>query len=282
MDKTDFTRFLTVYRHYTEGKKVDSIEFKLSVQDMINGSIHVTDLQLQDGQQVTGQTYNTKAIMGNERFTIDETYNEVGGYENIYQGDQPQVFSDMKQRFFNLVGRGFETVAVPNVFHEDFRKELLTTGLDLTLWPKNDYDFLRISTFYGGQLEDRDRTYQDDRLIDNPLNTRYTREFCFNGGQVGDEIKLLASQQQALKNGQQVPLGVQQFHVGHETDFSGQQERYYQNRQRFMALPIGSTRINIQFMKRVNDGDLEYMIDDGIGFHGLAEFTQWSWGNSKL
>lgn len=281
MDKSDFTRYLTVYQHYAEGKKVESVELKVSAENVKRGTIHITDLQLQEGQKVTGHVVNTQDMMNLERFTIDESYNAVSG-DNNYLGDEPQTFSNMKNRFFNIVGRGFETIAIPNVYHEDFRKELLTTGLDLTIYPKNDYDFLRVSTFYGGEVEDENKTYQDESLADNPLNSRYTREFCFAGGNVGDEIKIFASEHSASVNGNPVPLGVQRFPVGQEETWEGVEQVEYVNRQRFMALPIGATRIKIEFMRLVSDEGLQYMVDDGIGFYGLAEFTQWTWGGSKL
>lgn len=282
MAKSDFTRFFTVYRHYAEDKKVKSIELTVSANDIRKGRLYLTDLQLQNGSQATGQIINTREMMKLERFTIDETKNAVNSLPNRYLGDEPRVYSDMKNRFFNIVGRGFETIVIPNVYHEDFTKELLTTGLDLTIYPKNDYDFLRVSTFYGGELEDNQKTYQDESLAENPLNSRYTREFCFEGGKVGDEIKLSTSGQFASVNGNRVPLGVQRFDVGQEETWEGTERVIYENRQRFMALPIGATRIKIEFMRLEKDGNLEYMVDGGIGFYGLAEFTQWTWGGSRL
>ncbi|WP_373896390.1 hypothetical protein [Virgibacillus sp. CBA3643] len=279
--KDDFTRFFTLYRHYSD-KKVESVELKVSAEDVRQGEIYVTDLQLQEGNQATGEIPNTRDVLKLETFNIDEKQNAVSG-GNVYQGDEPQVFTDKTKRFFNVMGRGFETIAIPNVFHEDYRKELLTTGLDLTLWPKDDYDFLRVSTFYGGTVEDDNKkTYTDETLSENPLNKRYTREFCFSGGNVGDEIKINASGQYASVNGNLVPLGVQRFDVGQESDYNGSYTVQYKNRQRFMALPVGATRIKIDFMKKEQQEDLIYMVNGGIGFHGLAEFTQWSWGASKF
>lgn len=280
MDKDDFTRYFTVFRHYSD-KKVKSIELKVSSEDIEKGEIRITDLQLQEGSQVTGEIPSTMDLLKKVKFTIDESHNAVSGVENVYLGDEPRTYRDMERRFFNIMGRGFETISIPNVFHEDYRKEILTTGLDLTLYPKDDYDFLRVATFYGGLIEDEyERTYQS--IADNPLNYRYTREFCFAGGKAGDKIKIVASEQYASVNGKKVPLGVQKFNVGQEETWDGLKTVYYVNRQRFMALPVGATRIKIQFMKRMKDGNLEYMADDGIGFNGLAEFTQWSWGVSKF
>lgn len=281
MDKDEFTRYFSVHRLYS-GKKVSSIEMKLSAENINAGEIVITDLQLQEGDQATGTIPNTRDFFNKVYFNIDETHNATS-HENIYEGDDPMVFTNMENRFFNVMGRGFETITIPNVFHEDYRVPILTTGLDLTLYPKDDYDFLRISTFYGGHIENQyERTYQDDSLAENPLNYRYTREFCFSGGRTGDEIKILASQQKASVNGNAVPLGIRRFDVGEEITYAGIQPVYYRNRQRFMMLPLGATRVKIEFMKKESKDGLAYMIDDGIGFHGLAQFNQWTWGVSKI
>lgn len=278
MDKDEFTRYLTVHRHYSD-KSVQEVEVKLVADDITGGELRITDIQLQEGSQPTGIFPATEEILRRLDFTIDETYNATSG-ENVYEGEQPSQYQ-MNKRFFNVIGRGFETIAIPNVYHEDVLEDVLTTGLDLTLYPKDDYDFLRISTFYGGEVGSETKTYKNDSLVDNPLNKRYTREFCFSGGNAGDEIKLLSSEQKARINGTVIPLGVRRFNVGQEEEYSEIKEAIYQNRQRFMALPVGATRIKIEFMKIKNDDNLVYMTDDEIGFQGLAEFTQWSWGVSK-
>jgi len=280
MDKDMFTRYLTIFRHYND-KKVEEIEFKLVAENVEQGELRVTDVQLQEGSEVTGTVPATQDILKLVRFTIDETTNRVSTRENVYKGQEPRIFNDLTHRFFNVVGRGFETIAVPNVYHEDVREDILTTGLDLTLIPKNDYDFLRIATLYGGVVEREDRTYQHDSLVDNPLNKRYTKEFCFSGGKARDEIKLLSSEQRATVNGSPVPLGVQRFNVGVDEQWGETRQVVYTNRQRFMALPAGATRIKVEFMRLEQDGNLQYMVDDGIGFQGLAEFSQWTWGVSK-
>jgi hypothetical protein len=282
MNKDDWTRFFKGIRIYSD-KKVKSINLDFVVDQVESGEIRLTDLQLQEGQEVTGTIPATQDILSKKVFSIDETYNQVSGYENIYLGDQPRVY-DIQNRFFNIIGRGHETIAIPNVYHEDFTKELVTTGLDLTLYAKDNYDFLRVASFYGDLIdEEENKTYLDESLADHPLNFRYTREFCFSGGSAGDEIKIMASGQYGSVNGNKVPLGVQSFNVGKEVDeFGKKRVVYYKNRQRFMALPVGATRVKIEFYKRVIDGSLEYMVDDGIGFCGIAEFYQWSGGISKL
>lgn len=280
MAKDNFRRYFANHRLFNN-KKVKSIEIVLSVED-VEGTVNISDIQVQDGEMSTGEVPATQDMLDKVYFNIDETHNAVNDYQNVYLGEEPISYKDLDIRFFNLMGRGFETVAIPNVYHEDYREEILTTGLDLTLYAKDDYDFLRVSTFYGGELGRFDKTYQDEDLEDNPLNFRYTKEFCVDGGKVGDEIKILASRQRSYKNGKLLPLGVQNFNVGQEENWNGIEKVFYRNKQRFMALPVGAARINIQFMRLEKEGNKWYMIDDGIGFSGLAEFTQWSWGRSKF
>ena len=279
MDKSAFTRFLTIFRHNSD-KMVDEIELKLVADNVEDGELRLTDIQLQEGAEITGTVPATQDILKLVKFSIDETHNAVGGID-VYKGAQPNIYTNMTHRFFNVVGRGFDTIAVPNVYHEDAREEILTTGLDLTLTAKDNYDFLRIATFYGGVVEEEGRTYHNDSLVDNPLNRRFTREFCFPAGKRGDKIELLSSKQLAKVNGNVIPKGIQRFNVGQDDQWSEIKPAIYENRQRFMALPTGATRIRVEFMKLETDGDLQYMVDAGIGFQGLAEFTQWSWGVSK-
>ena len=279
MDKDAFTRYLTVFRHYSD-KMVDEIELKLVAENIEQGELRVTDVQLQEGSEVTGTVPATQDILKLVKFSIDETHSATGD-NDTYLGAAPTVYNNLTRRFFNVMGRGFETIAAPNVYHEDARFEIITTGLDLTLTAKDDYDFLRIATFYGGYVEEEEKTYTHDSLADNPLNKRYTREFCFSGGKRGDNIELLSSKQIARRNGVILPKGVQRFDVGIDNQYGELKPVIYKNRQRFMALPIGATRINIQFMKYEERDGMKYLVDDGIGFQGLAEFTQWTWGVSK-
>lgn len=291
MDKSSFTRYLKTHKHYSD-KKVKSIELKVAVENLEKGEVYITDLQLQDGSQVTGEIPNTREILKNQKFDIDESHNAVSSKPNVYLRQEPKLYENVRNRFFNIANRGHSVFVVPNVHFQDYRQELVTTGLDLTLYPKDDYDFLRISTNYGDFIQDEyERTYQNKNLANHPLNRRYTREFCFPGGKVGDEIKLSASSHSASINGKKVPLGVRQWNVGSFTDYDGKKNIYFKNRQRFMAIPWGSYRIRIEFYKRVKEDfendygeveTIEYMKDTGIGYWGFAEFTQWAEGVSKF
>lgn len=289
MDKDKFTRYLKTIRQYHKDKKVKSIEFKMAVEDLERGEVNVTDFQLQEGNRVTGSVPHTMEFLKNVRFGIDESHNAVSGYENVYKKQEPRKFENVRSRFFNFANRGHAVMVIPNVYHEDYRVNLLPTELDLTIIPKDDYDFLRVSTNFGALVEDYyNVTYNHDLLREHPLNYRYTKEFCFGAGKAGDKIELLTSKHIARVNGKGVPLGVQVFNVGRNV--YRDEEYTFKNRQRFMSLPWGSTRIRIEFYKLVyesfTDGitsiSVEHMKDAGIGYYGVAEFSQWVEGLSKF
>lgn len=291
MDKNEFTRFITTHRHYSD-KKVDSIEIKVSSEDLRNGEVRITDLQVQDGTHITGTIPNTREILSNQKFTIDESYNAVSSVPNHYEKEEPQIYENIKNRFFNFANRGHAVMAIPNVFHEDYREELVTSGIDLTIYPKDDYDLLRISTNYGSLIEEKsDRLYTHENLTDHPLNYRYTKEFCFPAGKAEDEIKLFASTQEASVNGRLEQLGITRIYAGYSQDFNDQEDIILRNKQRFMSLPWGSNRIRIEFYKLVEEEiesdfgeseSIEYLEDAGIGYWGIVEFTQWKLGRSRF
>ncbi|MED0662185.1 hypothetical protein [Geobacillus thermodenitrificans] len=282
MDKDKFTRYLKTIRHYHKDKKVKSIDLKFAAEGLIRGEIRVTDLQLQEDSQITGYVPNTREFFNLKRFSIDESHNAVSGYQNVYLKQEPRKFENVRNRFFNFANRGHAVMVIPNVYHEDYRVDLLPTGVDITIFPKDDYDFLRISTNYGAFIEGDGSTYDIEELASHPLNRRYTREFCFGAGKAGDKIELLSSKHIARVNGKAVPLGVQSFPVGFS--WIGDDKYTFKNRQRFMLLPWGSTRIRIEFYKLspITVGEsgqvLEIMKDMGIGYYGFVEFSQWVTG----
>ncbi|MGG3737243.1 hypothetical protein [Aeribacillus pallidus] len=266
MNKESWTRYLATLTKY-QRKKVSSIELEFVVENAEAGTVHLTDLQLQEGQQVTATIPNTKEFFSPKYGTLDESKTGVGG--DVYQGDQPRVFPNIKNRFYNIVGRGHEAIVIPNIYEDDFSQKLVTTAVDLTLYAKDDFDLLRISTNYGafptgyGEL-----TYEDEP--EHPLNKRYSREFFFEGGPAGSEIKLLASQNIATLNGQPANRASRTISVGNGI--------LKIKRQLFMGLPYGSNRIRIEFYRLVNGK----MQDVGIGYWGIAELIQWEEGKSKI
>lgn len=259
-------------------KKVSAVNFNV-VGSNFNGDLGITDMQLQAGSQVTAHNPNTSEMLEEQRFTIDENdfLDSVGN--PLKYGVQPKVYENINNRFFNFTARGSEVIALPNVLHEDYTQDLVSSALDLSITAKQDFDLVRISTNDGVLVPDRKYdSYDLPPLADHPLNYKYTREFYFGGGSAGDVISLKASEFRASLNDTELPL--QQGNV----TING--ERLEGIRQRFMLAPYGTFRLRIEFYKRVtealvwedeygeNEETVTYLKDVGIGFYGYAEFRQ--------
>lgn len=263
------------------GKKIKSIDYSLVAED-VSGSLQFTDLQLQEGRRISAHMPHTTEMMAPVEFNIDEfTFlNTVANPVKI--GVQPTIHQNVKNRFYNIVGRGHQVLAIPNVFHEDYTFPLVTTGLDLELYAKEDFDLLRIRTNDGGHMPGR--KYEGFPTLEHhPLNYKYTREFYFDGASAGDKIELKATIRAAIVEGINIPL------KKHEITINGFPMRI--DRQRFMLAPAGSFRLGIEFYKQVEEGlrndygeieTVKYLKDAGIGFYGIVEFNQWTYGVSKL
>ncbi|MED4126302.1 hypothetical protein P4641_20360 [Halalkalibacterium halodurans] len=266
MEKQDWTRFFTEVE-VEEGKKVDSIDFSF-VAEGFDGEIHVTDFQLQGGEQVTGTVPHISEILAHKYCVLDETavIHTVADPKEV-RGQQPQVFEGVKNRFYNIMGRGHEAITIPNIFETRFDQPTVTTVLDLTLKPKNHFDLLRISSNYGTRLEGWGIYENDDS---HPLNVRYSREFWIEGGRAGDEIRLFGSTGEATKNGQPLDRRARTIEIAGAS--------IPIKRQDFMSAPYGSFRVRIEFYTIVDD----ILRDTGVGYHGLAELIQWEFGRSKL
>jgi hypothetical protein len=256
MLRDDWTRYIYAL-NVDSNKKVVQLDFNLKVEDVV-GKFNVTDLQVQGGTQVTAHTPHTSEILERVKHGIDEKFFEYTVTDEVvHDGMQPRQFTGLKNRFYNIVGRGHEVLAFPNVFHEDYTEDLVTSALNIVLHPKNDYDLLRIRTNDGAYVENR---YNADPT--HPLNMKYTREFYFEGGKLGDEIKLEASIFSASLQGVNKPLAQGNLTFG----------SYAVNtRQRYMMAPWGSFRIGVEFYKLVGG----IYKDVGIGYWGYAEFEQY-------
>lgn len=276
-----FTRYLQVLQP-SEGKRVKSMDIKV-VAERFHGELVITDIMFQAGKQATAYIPNTAEILKLVEATINENDTAVGN--DVYQDYQPRIFPGVTNRFFNLVGRGHEVIVVPNVYHENHAEPIITTGLDFTIYPKNDYDLLRISTNFGTELE---YGVFSDVFEEYPLHWRYTREFYLDGASAGTEIKLHASTRTATVGGVPQPLGVRHIEVG---KVNGESRILTTPRQAFMVAPVGSYRIRVEFYKRVTEiiedewggtTQIEYMKDTGIGFQGVVEFTQYALGGGRI
>ena len=267
MNKESWTRYFAELTEF-QRKKVSSIDLEFVVENAEQGSVHITDLQLQEGQQATATIPNTAEWFKAKYGTLDETSTAVGG--DVYLGDQPRVFENVQNRFYNIVGRGHEVIVVPNIFETNFNEPTVTTVVDLTLYAKNEFDLLRISSNYGAlKTGYGEMVYEDEP--DHPLNKRYTREFIFDiPGGPGSEIKLLGTQRVATVDGKPANLASRTISVG--------DGKFPIKRQLFMGIPYGSNRIRIEFYKLV-DGKMQ---DTGIGFWGIAELFQWEEGRSRF
>ncbi|UDY80753.1 hypothetical protein [Geobacillus phage GR1] len=264
-----------------KSKRVKQIDYSLVAEDML-GTLHMTDLQLQEGSQISAHIPATQDILSPVEFNIDEWVFLNTVSNPVKRGTQPVYHEKVKNRFYNIVGRGHEVISIPNVFHEDYTFPLVTTGLDIELRAKEDFDLLRIRTNDGAHVPDR-KYSGIPSLEHHPLNYKYTREFYFDGGKAGEKIELKATIRAARVNGKDTPL------KQHEIIINGSPMKI--ERQRFMLAPEGSFRIGIEFYKQVEEemtndsGEKEvrrYLKDIGIGYYGIAELNQWTYGVSRL
>lgn len=267
--------------------KVDHVDMDVMVHDTTNRDdqnaevpFYFTDLQFQPGHQKTGWIPNTQEMMDRIEYDVDEwrKYNQ----DYIFRGVTPTQYPGMDHRIFNLLGRGHEVITLPNDLPEelfweldqieaqglDRPVEILSTGIDFTIIPKDDFELCRIATNVGSLLPEDQWVIPGDP--DHPLNTRYTREFYFDGG-VGSADSILevnASVMTARKNGTIIKTnGVKSIHAG------GITIPIYKNK--YHLIPRGSVRFRIEFF---GPG----LVDTGIGFGGTAKFKQWTYGVERI
>ncbi|WP_427036511.1 hypothetical protein [Cytobacillus pseudoceanisediminis] len=276
-------------------KKVVGVDFQIEVKDTVastNGvdrvPIYFTDIQFQAGNALTGWIPNTKELLDRLTWTHDE--NIYVATPNQFNRNPPQIYQNVEKRWFNIVGRGHRTIVIPNYYPEDWDVPILPTGIDLTIFPKEDFDALRISTNAGAVLPEEQQwykaeggIYQDIKskyeevtsenysgseerkeqeihnwenivqpLLDkHPIHTRYTREFWVDGAAAGSEIKVHATTRTATVNGNEVKI------VGErELDINGYKMPI--DRKKFLLAPQGSAAIRIEFYKQVERDIITY------------------------
>lgn len=279
-DLNKWNRFIhTVHLEKTE-KKVKEIELNL-IGENFEGEINFTDLQFQEGTSVSGTIPNTKEILQPVEFNIDENTFLRTVSNPVKRGTQPRNHENIKNRFYNVLGRGHEVISIPNVFHENYFNPIITTALDIELRAKSDFDLLRIRTNDGNLI--KGRQYSISQLENHPLNYKYTREFYLPGGKENEKIELKASINSAKIENKNISLKSGIINSG------GTELKI--EKQRFMLAPEGSFRLGIEFYKKVTesfvdeygmDHSVTYFKDVGIGFYGIVEFNQWTYGGSKL
>ena len=176
---SDWIRFFGTFAT-APNKKVSSVEFQLEAKDVVSTTngidsqpIHFTDVQFQSGQQLSGWIPNTRELMKHLSWTNDE--NENVALPAIFEGNQPIIREGLEKRWFNVVGRGAETFVIPNYFPEDNNIDILPSGIDLTLIPKEDFDLLRVSTSYGVMLPENEQYYKQDDGLYREIEAKYAQ-----------------------------------------------------------------------------------------------------------
>lgn len=300
----DWVRFHGTFAP-AEDKQVDSVEFQIAIDDAVirdvnnqNVPIFFTDVQFQPGNKLTGWVPGERELLSLLRYTDDEFKNRAT-VNDVYQGTQPQTRLNVEPRLYNLVGRGHTVITLPNYYPEDWTKEVLPTGVDFIIYPKEDFELMRISTNVGFPLPEEDWFYKEfmeqhwdndwvqETFAKHPLHYRYTREFWVSDGTAGSEIKIHASTRTATLNGNKIMIvGDRAFDW--DTGFS-----MPITVKRFMLAPKGSIRFRVEFYGRQKysldpkypgGSRIEgfYLGDAGIGFYGTAEFKQWTYGRARI
>ncbi|SCY88631.1 hypothetical protein [Alkaliphilus peptidifermentans] len=297
----DWVRYYGTFSPNATDKRVQHIDLEIVVSDAVirnerneDVPIYFTDLQFQTGEQVTGWVPKTEELLQSLSHTNDET--RFMASNNHHLGRPPRQW-ELQERLFNIVGRGHQVICIPNYFPEDWDVEILPSGIDLTLYAKEDFDLMRISTAVGNHIPYGEGRMYDaiindfsaDNWIQNyfdthPLHYRYSREFWINGGIGSAEqpIKIIASTRMASFAGQGIDIKERKtINIGGYPMYVG--------RNQFMTIPKGSVRFLIEFYKQIPlrrsgapyDGWL-HLADTGIGYWGRAEFKQWTYGRSRI
>lgn len=325
---TDWLRFHGTFKADPD-KKVRKVAFQIESKDAVSTTngvdrlpIYITDIQFQAGNQLTGWIPHTQEMLERVSWTHNEwTYVASPHNWNTAENPnptgarEPKVIENVNKRMFNIVGRGHSVIIIPNYLPEDWNITVLPTGIDLTLYPKDDFDLLRISTNDGVWLPEEEQKYKQSGGVwewakeryehpessqdisnwenivypifnEHPLHRRYTREFYVDGAKAGSEIKIHATTRIATINGKEIPI------VG-ERYIDINDSKMPIDRRKFMLAPQGSVAIRIEFYKQVqrtlttydHDGrkieyTFKYLEDVGIGFYGKAEMVQWTYGRS--
>lgn len=260
---------------FSEDLPIDSVTIEIVADDAIVSTpedpttplpIYITDIHFQAGEQLSGWVPETREFLKKMLHTNDEFKNRSTDQDIYDGGKSPVIYKDVEFSEYNIAGRGIEVFTIPNWYPEDWRAEILPTGVDIEITPKDDYDFMRVCTNSGALKED---LYNNDTT--HPLSMAYTREFSLGAGKAGQTIKILSRSGRAFLGASRVPIGG----IGAVTLGNG--ESFKIRRRSFFLAQKGATRIRFEFYKLV-DGKLK---DIGIGYQGTAKFNQWTYGRSK-
>lgn len=231
--------------------------------------LYITDIHFQAGKQLTGWVPETREFLRKLYHTNDETKTRVS-VDDIYDGGKtPVKRTNLEFREYNIAGRGIEVFTLPNWYPDDWYVQVLPTGVDFEIIPKDYYDLFRLCT-NDGSLKDPEHYYNNDP--NHPLSMTYTREFTIGGGSAGVPIKILSRSGKAYVGSTRLPIGgVNSITLSDGSNFPIK-------RRSFFLAQKGASRFRIEFYKFKN-GILQ---DTGIGYYGTAKFNQWTFGRSRF
>lgn len=275
---------------------IDSVVVEIVADDSVirnenneDVPLYLTDVHFQPGSKLTGWQPETREFLKKIYHTNKETKNRVASSDVYLGGKTPVDRTGLEFSEYNFAGRGIEVITLPNWYPDNWNMELLATGVDFEITPKDDYDLFRLCT-NAGTVKDEEDFYNPDPDIVNaanhPLNINYTREFVLGAGKAGETIKIQASTGKAYVGSSRVPLG------GVNTlTLSNGQKLNIRNRKMFIAQK-GADRYRIEFYKFTNryvtpggtavNTSVPVLSDVGIGYYGTAKFNQWTYGRSRV
>jgi hypothetical protein len=295
LDQRLWRRFSGTFS-FSHDDPIDKVTIELVADDAVirndnneDVPLYLTDLHFQPGRQLTGWQPETREFLKKIYHSNNEFKNRVASTDVYLGGKSPVNRQNVEFNEYNFTGRGIEVITIPNWYPDDWNKELLATGVDFEITPKDDYDFFRLCT-NGGVLKDEDDFYKaNEGKIDdanNPINIAYTQEFALGAGKAGVPIKILASTGKAYVGSTRVKLG-----GVNDITLSDGQKIKIRPRRMFLAQK-GAIRYRIEFYKLSNryvtpggtavSTQKPVLSDTGIGYYGTAKFNQWTYGRSRV
>lgn len=255
----------------------------IRTEDNVDVPLYVTDVHFQAGAKLTGWQPETREFYKKLKHTNKETATRISKDDIYLGGKVPIDRTDAEFREYNITGRGHEVFVLPNWYPDDWYAEVLPTGVDFVITPKNDYDLFRLCTNYG-TLKNEEDWYNNDPT--HPLSMSYTKEFTLANGKKDMRIQILASTGKAYFGSNRIPIGgVHTLALNDGSNFP------IKPRGVFLAQE-GAVRFRIEFYKfstRYIDPEgtthvytKPILIDSGIGFQGTAKFNQWTYGGSRV
>lgn len=217
----DWVRFAGTFKA-DPNRKVSQVDFQIEAKDAVastNGvdrnPIYFTDIQFQAGNALSGWVPNTQEMLDRLAWTHDE--NEKVASPNVFEGGKvPQIYQNVEKRWFNILGRGHKTIVVPNYFPEDWSVPILPTGIDLTLYPKEDFDVLRISTAAGVWLPEDQQKYKLEGGIYQEIKQKYEDALMIDPDPFVSGFDEVARREQEISNWEDIIVPLFDQHPLHK------------------------------------------------------------------